>query len=196
MESTKIISQHIGSDLKLIMSILQGIADSPRFQQGELYGDKILQIVKNKFSQVNDITEVDGLYIVDEDNIITTHVVPQGQRSFVNIDISFRDYIQETRDTLQPIFSDGFRGIDGIFRIALTVPIINSDTGKYIGMVGVTIPTESFFSLYGNIHDINSQFLVIYDKTELYLPSVQINLCLQRTFLEMLYKPLLTIIRS
>ncbi|MGZ5548225.1 MAG: hypothetical protein ACXWFZ_09780, partial [Nitrososphaeraceae archaeon] len=89
------------------MSILQGIADSPRFQQGELYGDKILQIVKNKFSQVNDVTEVDGLYIVDEDNIITTHVVPQGQRSFVNIDISFRDYVQETRNTLRPTFSDG-----------------------------------------------------------------------------------------
>ncbi|MGH9997257.1 MAG: PDC sensor domain-containing protein, partial [Nitrososphaeraceae archaeon] len=156
MESTKIISQHIGSDLKLIMSILEGMADSPHFQQGELYGDRILQIVKDKFSQVNDITKVDGLFIVDKDNIITTHIVSEGQRSFVNIDISFRDYIRETRDTLQPVFSDGFTGIDGIFRIALTVPIINSDTGKYIGIIGVTIPTEPFFSLYGNIHDINS----------------------------------------
>ena len=146
------------------MSILQGIAESPRFQQGELYGDKILQIVKDKFSQVNDITKVDGLFITDEDNIITTHIVSEGQRSFVNIDISFRDYIRETRDTLQPVFSEGYTGFDGLFRIALTVPIINSDTGKYIGIIGVTIPTESFFSLYGNIHDINSQFLVIYDK--------------------------------
>jgi len=146
------------------MSILQGIADSPRFQHGELYGDKILQIGKDKFSQVNNITEVDGLFIVDEDNIMTTHIVSEGKRSFVNIDISFRDYIQETLDTLQPVFSDGFTGIDGTFRIALSVPIINSDSGKYIGIVGVTIPTEPFFSLYGNIHDINSQFLVIYDK--------------------------------
>ena len=78
--------------------------------------------------------------------------------------MSFRNYIGETENTLKPVFSDGFRGIDGIFRIALTVPIVNSDSGKYIGVVGVTIPTESFFSLYGNIHDINSQFLVIYDK--------------------------------
>jgi C4-dicarboxylate-specific signal transduction histidine kinase len=90
------------------MSILQGIADSPRFQQGELYGDKILQIVKDKFSQVNDITKVDGLFITDEDNIMTTHIVSEGQRSFVNIDISFRDYIRETRDTLRPVFSEGF----------------------------------------------------------------------------------------
>jgi hypothetical protein len=146
------------------MSILEGIADSPRFQQGELYGDKILQILKDKFSQVNEVTKVDGLFIVDEDNIMTTHIVPEGYRSFVNIDMSFRNFIRETKDTLQPVFSEGFRGIDGTFRIALTVPIVNSDSGKYIGIVGVTIPTDPYFSLYGNTHDISSQFLVIYDK--------------------------------
>jgi signal transduction histidine kinase len=140
------------------------MAESPRFQQGELYGDNIIQIAEDKFSQVNDVTKVDGLFIVDEDNIMTTHIVSEGHRSFVNIDMSFRNYISETRDTLQPVFSEGFTGIDGTFRVALTVPIINSDSGEYIGIVGVTIPTEPFFSLYGNIHDINSQFLVIYDK--------------------------------
>ena len=149
----------------MIVSILQGIADSPSFQHGELYGDNILQIGKDKFSQVNNISQVDGLFIVDENNIVTTHIVSEGKRSFVNRDMSDRNYIRDTKDTLQPVFSDGFKGIDGTFRIALSVPIINSDSGKYIGIVGVTIPTESFFSLYGNIHDINSQFLVIYDKT-------------------------------
>ena len=146
------------------MSILQGMADSPRFQQGELSGDNTLKIIKDKFSIVNNVTEVDGLFIIDKDNILTNHVVSKGQRSFININMSFRDYIGETRNTLKPVFSDGFTGIDGTFRIALTVPIVNSNSGKYLGMVGVTIPTESFFSLYGNIHDINSQFLVIYDK--------------------------------
>ena len=148
----------------MIISILQGIADSPRFQHGELYGEKIIQIGKDKFSQINNITKVDGLFIVDENNIMTTHIVSEGKRSFVNIDMSHRNYINDTKDTLKPVFSDGFKGIDGIFRIALSVPIINSDSGKFLGIVGVTIPTESFFSLYGNIHDVNSQFLVIYDK--------------------------------
>src|SRR5688572_12783221 len=112
IESTQIISEHIESDLKLITSILEGIADSPRFQQGELYGDKILRILKDKFSQVNNVTKVDGLFIVDEDNIMTTHIVPEGYRSFVNIDMSFRNFIRETKDTLQPVFSEGFAGID------------------------------------------------------------------------------------
>jgi signal transduction histidine kinase len=153
------------------MSIIQGIADSVPLQQGELYGDRIQKLMNEKFDQINDITKVDGLFIADEDNIITYNIVSEGKRSFVNIDISFRDYIQETRDTLKPVFSDGFKGIDNIFSIALTVPIVNSDSGKYIGTIGIQIPTEPFFAHSGNINNINSQFLVAYDSKQNYLAT-------------------------
>ncbi|MGZ5472037.1 MAG: sensor histidine kinase, partial [Nitrososphaeraceae archaeon] len=66
--------------------------------------------------------------------------------------------------TIRSTFSDGFKGIDNIERIALAVPMVNSSSGEFMGIVGVKIPTESFFSLYGNIQDINSQFLVVSDK--------------------------------
>ena len=171
IESTQIISERIESDLKLIMSLLQGIADSDPLQQGELYGDRIQKLMNEKFDQINDITKVDGLFIADEDNIITYNIVSEGKRSFVNIDISFRDYIQETRDTLKPVFSDGFKGIDNIFSIALTVPIVNSDSGKYIGTIGIQIPTEPFFAHSGNINNVNSQFLVAYDSKQNYLAT-------------------------
>ncbi|MDW3631248.1 MAG: ATP-binding protein [Nitrososphaeraceae archaeon] len=171
IESTQIISERIESDLKLIMSLLQGIADSVPLQQGELYGDRIQKLMNEKFDQINDITNVDGLFIADEDNIITYNIVSEGKRSFVNIDISFRDYIQETRNTLKPVFSDGFKGIDNIFSIALTVPIVNSDSGKYIGTIGIQIPTEPFFAHSGNINNVNSQFLVAYDSKKNYLAT-------------------------
>ena len=171
IESTQIISERIESDLKLIMSLLQGIAESVPLQQGELYGDRIQKLMNEKFDQINDITKVDGLFIADEDNIITYNIVSEGKRSFVNIDISFRDYIQETRDTLKPVFSDGFKGIDNIFSIALTVPIVNSDSGKYIGTIGIQIPTEPFFAHSGNINNVNSQFLVAYNSKQNYLAT-------------------------
>jgi signal transduction histidine kinase len=151
------------------MSIIQGIVDSVPLQQGELYGDRIQKLMKGKFSQVNNITQVNGLFIANEDNIITYNIVSEGKRSFVNIDISFRDYIQETRNTLKPVFSDGFKGIDGTFSIALTVPIVNSDSGKYIGIIGIQIPTEPFFAHSGNINNVNSQFLVAYDSKKNYI---------------------------
>ncbi|MGE5863059.1 MAG: cache domain-containing protein, partial [Nitrososphaerales archaeon] len=164
IESIQRISEHISSDLKLLMSILQGIADSSLLQQGLLYGDRIEKMMQEKFSEINNVTKVDTIFIADKDDVTSYEIVSEGTRSFINMDLSFRDYIHETKSTLRSTFSDGFKGIDNIERIALAVPIVNGSNGEYIGIVGAKIPTESFFSLYGNIHDINSEFLVVFDK--------------------------------
>ena len=164
IEATQLLAENISSDLQLLMSILQGIADSSLLQKGVLSGDMINKIMQEKFLQINNITKIDGIFIADKNDIVTYELDPQEKRSLINIDLSFRKYVQDLRKTLNPVFSEGFTGIDNVLRIALAVPILNTTDGEYIGFVGVKIPTESFFSLYGNIHDINSQFLVVYDK--------------------------------
>ena len=169
LESTKAMAQHIGSDLNLVASILQGLADSSYLQQGELYGDRVGKLMKERFDQINNITRVDGLFIADRDDIITYNIVTEGHRSFVNIDISFRDYVQETKKILRPVFSEGFEGIDGIYRIAITYPIINRENSQYIGMVGVQIPTADFFERYGNVYSIESQYLAALDRNAVQL---------------------------
>jgi signal transduction histidine kinase len=169
VQATKAISEHIGSDLRLVMSILQGLADSAYLQQGALSGDKTNKLMQEKYSQANTLTAVDGLFIADKDDIITSNIVSKGQKSFINIDISFRDYVKETRRTLTPTFSNGFEGIDGKYRIAMTYPIINRDTGEYVGLVGAEIPTIPFFEYYGNIYDVKSQYLAVMDRNSVQL---------------------------
>jgi signal transduction histidine kinase len=169
LASTEAMAQHIGSDLSLVASILQGLTDSSYLQQGELYGDRIDKLMNERFDQINNITRVDGLFIADRDDIITYNIVTQGHRSFVNIDISFRDYVQETKKILRPVFSEGFQGIDGIYRIAITFPIINRENSQYIGMVGVQIPTVDFFARYGNVYSIGSQYLAALDRNATHL---------------------------
>ena len=167
--STEAMAQHIGSDLSLVASILQGLADSSYLQQGELYGDRVDKLMRERFDQINNITRVDGLFIADRDDIITYNIVTEGHRSFVNIDISFTDYVQETKNTLRPVFSEGFEGIDGIYRIAITFPIIDRENDQYIGMVGVQIPTMDFFARYGNVYSIRSQYLAALDRNSVQL---------------------------
>jgi signal transduction histidine kinase len=169
LASTEAMAQHIGSDLSLVASILQGLTDSSYLQQGELYGDRIDKLMNERFDQINNITRVDGLFIADRDDIITYNIVTEGHRSFVNIDISFRDYVQETKKILRPVFSEGFQGIDGIYRIAITFPIINRENSQYIGMVGVQIPTVDFFARYGNVYSIGSQYLAALDRNATHL---------------------------
>jgi signal transduction histidine kinase len=77
--------------------------------------------------------------------------------------------VKETRRTLTPTFSNGFEGIDGKYRIAMTYPIINRDTGEYVGLVGAEIPTIPFFEYYGNIYDIKSQYLAVMDRNSVQL---------------------------
>jgi signal transduction histidine kinase len=169
MESTKAMAEHIAANLQSVMHILQGLADSTYLHQGELSGDRIDSLMRDRFSQINATTKVDGLFIVDNNDITTYHLVPEGQKSYVNIDVSFRDYVQKTRDTLRPVFSNGYRGIDNVYRIAITYPIIDKQSGQYVGMVGVHIPTIDFFNRYGNIYNIKSQYLAALDRTATHL---------------------------
>ena len=111
----------------------------------------------------------DRLFIVAENNIVTSNIAPKGQQTFVGTDYSFRDWIINTKATLMPVFSNGYEGRDGKYRIAITYPIINRETGKYIGLVGTSIPTIEFFEHYGNIYNIKSQYLAVLDRNSVQL---------------------------
>lgn len=161
LDSTKEISQHIGSDLSLVMSMLDGLEHSIYLQQGELGGDKTKKLVEEKYKQFNSI--IDRLFILNKDGIMTLSLAPMGSDTFLGVDFSFRDWVKQTRNTLSPVFSNGYERL-GVYRVFITIPIINMDTGKYIGIVGTSILTEGFFAGYGSANDINSRSLVALDR--------------------------------
>src|ERR687892_730753 len=164
INSTKSVSQHVGSDLRLVTSMLQDLADSLYIQNEMLSGDKVSNLLEEKFNQLNSVTKVDSLLITDNEGVITTHKASVGMKTFVNIDISSNDYMKQTMDSLQPVYSNGFTGIDGKYGIVITYPITSMKDGHYIGTVVANLPTIEFFKNYGNVNDINSQFLVAFDR--------------------------------
>ena len=136
IESALAISQHIGSDLDSIMARLQDLANSAYLQEGDLFSNITKKLMQQMYVQMANITKVDRLFILDENNIERSGIVPKGEKAFVGVNFSYRNYVMETKSTLMPIFSDGFVGRDGKYRIAITEPIINLETGKYEGLVG------------------------------------------------------------
>lgn len=164
INSTKSVSQHVGSDLRLVTSMLQDLADSLYIQNEMLSGDNVNNLLEEKFNQLNSVTKVDSLLITDNEGVITAHKASVGMKTFVNIDISSNDYMKQTMDSLQPVYSNGFTGIDGKYRIVITYPITSVKDGHYIGTVVANLPTIEFFKNYGNVNDINSQFLVAFDR--------------------------------
>jgi hypothetical protein len=67
--------------------------------------------------------------------------------TFLGVDFSFRDWVKETKISLSPVFSNVYERF-GAYRVFITIPIINGDTGRYIGIVETSIPTGVFCTLW------------------------------------------------
>lgn len=161
MQATQEITQHIGSDISLVMGMLDGLRNSIYLQEGQPSSDNAKKLVGEKYLQFNNV--VDRLFVLNKNNLMTISLAPSGSDTFLNSDFSFRNWVIETRSTLQPVFSGGFESM-GIYKEFITIPVTNRENNQYLGIVGASIRTENFFAHYGNINDINSPFLVAYDK--------------------------------
>jgi signal transduction histidine kinase len=163
--STQQIANHMGSDLTLILSILDGISNSKYLQDGQFYGQEIKQLATEKYAQMSD--RADSLFVLNNEDIVVSGAgnLTSGRSTIAPIgnDLSFRPWVRETHDTSKPVFSEGFEHL-GEYRVIITNPVIDRETKQYLGLVGVSIPTVRFFEHYGNVYDINTQFLVALDK--------------------------------
>jgi hypothetical protein len=68
--------------------------------------------------------------------LVTTSIVARHLPKFVGVNFSFREWI-----------NNGFRGIGGIYRIAITFLIINENSREYLGLVAASLPTIPFLSI-------------------------------------------------
>jgi hypothetical protein len=82
IESTLALSRHIGSDLDSIMARLQDLTNSVYLQQGDVLSNKTKKSMEQIYFQINNITKVDRLFILDENNIERSGIVPKGEDSF------------------------------------------------------------------------------------------------------------------
>ena len=159
--ASKSLSQHIGSDLTLVTAVLDGLADSAYLQDARMDSEKTNSLIIQKYHTIDDI--IDRIFILDKNDTVTTDLSNQGTDQYLGSDFSQKEWVKEAKNELNPVFSKGFER-HGTYTIYIAVPIINKENSEYLGLIGASIPTEKFFSRYGNVHDINSQFLVVYDR--------------------------------
>ena len=151
------------------MARLQAISNSDLLQQGDISSNETKRVLQEMHTQIDTITPIDRLLILDNNDIVTVDVTSEGEETFVGIDFSYRDWVNLTKSTRTAVFSNGFDGIDGKYKIAISYPIIDKISGEYLGLVGTLIPTIPFFEHYGNIYDIKSQYLAVLDRNSVEL---------------------------
>ena len=171
IQITKAISQHISSNLDSIMIRLRVLGDSVS-EQGDLSSNNTKRIMNNTYFQINKIASADRLFILDkDDNVGAINITSKEKNAFLDstTKLSNTNWIRETKSKLLPIFSNGLKGEDGKYRIAISYPVVNKSSTRYMGMVGALLPAVDFFQHYGNIYDIKSQYIAVLDSDSVQL---------------------------
>src|SRR5215475_142275 len=168
-ESTKAISQHVNSDLNLVLANLKTLGNYGDVQNGDFSNVNVRNLMQEISSQIRPLA--DRLYIVNQNGIIILEKAQSGEQTHIGRNISKLAWISKARTDKAPSFSSGYVGLDGLYRIGVVYPIINRDTGKFMGLVGAAIPSVKFFSHYGNLYDIDFSFLAVYDNKRNYIAT-------------------------
>ena len=171
IENTKSLSKHVESDLDRVVMRLELLAREPTLQNGELTSHNTSTLLKQAESDINSqITPIDTLGLLNSSNILV-NISPDEYRKYIGLDRSQTEYVQEVNKNWQPYISSGFVGALGRYIIAIGVPITNLETGRHAGIITTAPFTTQFFERYGNILNINTQFIVALDKDAKYLTA-------------------------
>jgi hypothetical protein len=133
MDSTQIISNHISSDLELVIAMMDGLANSLYLQQGQFYDNEAKELIGKKYDDFN--------------KVINRLFAPRDLENLAGKDLSLREWVRETRNSLHPVFRAGYEN-QGIYRVFITYPVIQKGTEQYLGMIGLSVPTIPFFAQY------------------------------------------------
>jgi len=166
----KSVADNIESDLNSIMKGLQAIALSKPIQDNLTTGNTANILLKQIYEESSSYSKIDGMLIIDEnDDVVNTYIPLKDYPNVVALDVSkFPSVIESKKDMPNPSFSMGYKSpVDGTQRIALSYPVyVYQDTGRgeYMGSIIAMLDIRSFLSKYGNLDDVNSQYLSLIDR--------------------------------
>ena len=127
-EVTDSISQSISSDLGILVSVLDGLANSDLLQSGDFASDNTFNLFNDKLQRYG--AEVSEIFLLDKNNIVTFNMKgPNATTDDTNLrtgdDLTHRQWVKDTRTrTEAPYFSGGFER-QGIYKIFITFPILD-----------------------------------------------------------------------
>jgi hypothetical protein len=160
MEYTKIISTHMSSDLERVIAMMNGLGNSIYVQEREYSSPALKELMQEEFGKYDNI--INRLFILDNNDVMTVGLA-QEREPLIGSDLSFRDWVRQTRESNSTVFSDGFER-QGLYRIFISYPVFDRLSGEYIATIGASVLADPFFSHYKNIENFEEGFLVSYNK--------------------------------
>lgn len=163
IQSVSRLTTRLGADFRTIQHDLEHSKNFIESNRGKYTSSELQEHLQGMLREIDTFTVTSAIIVLDKDGIITTVASHQDDSKYVGANVSYREYFIQTKNTMQPYFSEGFVALDEQLRIFITVPLVDED-GKFDGLVALLLPVAEFATHYENISDIKSEYLVILDR--------------------------------
>lgn len=163
-QSMEARARQISSELESILGRLQGIANSNYIQEGELSGDRISTLLAENYNPVKE--SVRSIFILDSNDVETATTVLLDDQNSMGLLHFGKDYVAETKVKLAPVLSRSYSGVNGTSYVILSYPVIQRESGEYLGLVAAVIPLQQILSGLGGPYTTQeSEHVLVTDKS-------------------------------
>lgn len=156
------LARQINSELESIAGRLQGIANSNYIQGGELSGDRISSLLAENYVPVRE--SAGSIFILDKNDIVTATILENDQNPVGSSHFG-KDYVNEAKIRLSPALSRSYAGTNNTSYVVLSYPIIQRESGEYLGLVAASIPLQQILGGFGSPYITESERVIAIDKS-------------------------------
>ena len=167
IDNTAHVADQIATDIRGTVKTLELLASHPRLQRGDFTSQETTALLEDAQDEIRGFNVIQNIGILDENNIQVNNSVEEAKQT-IGLDRSDQVYVIETRKRLEPYVSPAFTNALGDFVMTISAPIVNEETGAYLGMLITAFPTTEFFDSYGTFQ---SSMIVAFDRNQVYVAT-------------------------
>lgn len=160
------LARQISSELESIAGRLQGIANSNYIQGGELSGNGTSALLAENYLPVRE--SIGSIFILDKNDIVTA-IISRDDQNLVGSSHFGKDYVNDAKATLSPVLSRSYADANNTSYVVLSYPIIQRETGEYLGLVAASIPLQQILGGFGSPYITESERVIATDKSGIFV---------------------------
>ena len=162
MITTKSLAASVNSEFQRLLIDMKTISQSAQVQKS-LTNGQTQEYLTSSWNDINSITKISDVFLVDESLTVVSQV-NQGKFRLVGLDLKNIQSSEEFKTN--PGYSGEIISTDGIYRVLVSSPIIDSTSGEFKGIVFGIIEPSEIISKYIGIYEIELSSITIFDENQ------------------------------
>ncbi|ABX13143.1 PAS domain-containing sensor histidine kinase [Nitrosopumilus maritimus] len=162
MIMTKSLAASVNSEFQRLLTDMKTISESAQVQES-LTSSQTQEYLSNRWNNINSITKISDIFLTDDSLTIVSQV---NDEKFRLVGLNLQNIQSSEEFKAKPGYSGEIFSTDGIYRVLVSSPIIDSESGEFKGIVfGIVEPSE-IISKYIGIYEIDISSITIFDENQ------------------------------